>query len=114
MTTPVMLPQMTEQQQATFNAYYPGTQRDEPPGLRRDSRLGGRRAVPVALYAGNRGGKIDVPQLDPGFIEDITKPHRYQLQMGCEPLIVASRQGVEEMILMGIGPATRTGRIEFQ
>jgi TM2 domain-containing membrane protein YozV len=33
MTTPVMLPQMTEQQQATFNAYYPGTQRDELTGV---------------------------------------------------------------------------------
>ena len=33
MTTPVMLPQMTEQQQSTFNAYYPGTQRDELTGI---------------------------------------------------------------------------------
>jgi TM2 domain-containing membrane protein YozV len=33
MTTPVMLPQMTEQQQATFNAYYPSTQRDEMLGI---------------------------------------------------------------------------------
>ena len=33
MTTPVMLPQMTEQQQVTFNAYYPGTQRDELTGV---------------------------------------------------------------------------------
>ena len=33
MATPVMLPQMTEQQQATFNAYYPGTQRDELTGI---------------------------------------------------------------------------------
>ena len=33
MTTPVMLPQMTEQQQATFNAYYPGTRRDELTGV---------------------------------------------------------------------------------
>lgn len=28
MTNPVMLPQMTAEQQATFNAYYPSTQRD--------------------------------------------------------------------------------------
>lgn len=33
MTTPVMLPQMTEQQQATFNAYYPSTQRNELTGV---------------------------------------------------------------------------------
>lgn len=33
MTTPVMFPQMTEQQQATFNAYYPNTQRDELLGI---------------------------------------------------------------------------------
>jgi len=33
MTTPVVLPQMTEQQQATFNAYYPNTQRDEMLGI---------------------------------------------------------------------------------
>jgi TM2 domain-containing membrane protein YozV len=33
MATPVMLPQMTEQQQATFNAYYSGTQRDELTGV---------------------------------------------------------------------------------
>jgi TM2 domain-containing membrane protein YozV len=33
MTTPVMLPQMTEQQQATFNAYYSSTQRDELTGV---------------------------------------------------------------------------------
>ena len=33
MTTPVMLPQMTEQQQATFNAYYLSTQRDELTGV---------------------------------------------------------------------------------
>ena len=33
MTTPVTLPQMTEEQQATFNLYYPGTQRDELLGV---------------------------------------------------------------------------------
>jgi TM2 domain-containing membrane protein YozV len=33
MATPVMLPQMTEQQQATFNAYYPSTQRDQLTGV---------------------------------------------------------------------------------
>src|ERR1700742_1163424 len=33
MTTPVMLPQMTPEQQATFNTYYPGTQRDELLGI---------------------------------------------------------------------------------
>ncbi|HEY3989429.1 MAG TPA: TM2 domain-containing protein [Acidobacteriaceae bacterium] len=33
MTTPVMLPQMTDEQQATFNAYYPSTQRDELTGV---------------------------------------------------------------------------------
>jgi TM2 domain len=33
MTTPVMLPQMTDEQQATFNAYYPSTQRDEVLGV---------------------------------------------------------------------------------
>ena len=33
MTTPVMLPQMTPEQQATFNTYYPGTQRDELLGV---------------------------------------------------------------------------------
>lgn len=33
MTTPVMLPQMTEEQQATFNVYYPITQRDELTGV---------------------------------------------------------------------------------
>jgi TM2 domain-containing membrane protein YozV len=33
MTTPVMLPQMTEEQQATFNIYYRGTQRDEILGV---------------------------------------------------------------------------------
>jgi TM2 domain-containing membrane protein YozV len=33
MTTPVMLPQMTEEQQATFNMYYPSTQRDEIVGV---------------------------------------------------------------------------------
>ncbi len=33
MTTPVMLPQMTEQQQATFNIYYASTQRDELTGV---------------------------------------------------------------------------------
>jgi TM2 domain-containing membrane protein YozV len=33
MTTPEMLPQMTEQQQATFNIYYRGTQRDEILGV---------------------------------------------------------------------------------
>ena len=33
MTTPVVLPQMTEQQQATFNAYYPSTQRDPLTGV---------------------------------------------------------------------------------
>jgi TM2 domain-containing membrane protein YozV len=33
MTTPVMLPQMTEQQQAIFHAYYPSTQRDALTGV---------------------------------------------------------------------------------
>ena len=33
MTTPVMLPQMTAEQQATFNTYYPSTQRDEVLGV---------------------------------------------------------------------------------
>ena len=33
MTTPVTLPQMTEEQQATFNLYYPSTQRDELLGV---------------------------------------------------------------------------------
>jgi TM2 domain-containing membrane protein YozV len=33
MTTPVTLPQMTPEQQATFNVYYPGTQRDELLGV---------------------------------------------------------------------------------
>lgn len=33
MTTPVAMPQMTLEQQATFNAYYPGTQRDELLGV---------------------------------------------------------------------------------
>src|SRR5690242_19977811 len=33
MTTPVMLPQMTNEQQATFNMYYPSTQRDEIVGV---------------------------------------------------------------------------------
>jgi|UPI0003766986 TM2 domain-containing membrane protein YozV len=33
MTIPVMLPQMTEEQQATFNMYYPSTQRDEIVGV---------------------------------------------------------------------------------
>jgi TM2 domain-containing membrane protein YozV len=33
MTSPVMLPQMTEEQQATFNVYYPSTQRDEILGV---------------------------------------------------------------------------------
>jgi TM2 domain-containing membrane protein YozV len=33
MTTPVMLPQMTQEQQATFNIYYPSTQRDELVGV---------------------------------------------------------------------------------
>src|SRR6202158_5835276 len=32
------------------------------------------------------GGEIDVAQLDPGLIEDLTELHRYQLEMGCEPL----------------------------
>lgn len=33
MTTPVTLPQMTEEQQATFRLYYPSTQRDELVGV---------------------------------------------------------------------------------
>src|ERR1700753_4392238 len=33
MTTPVTLPQMTQEQQATFNIYYPSTQRDELVGV---------------------------------------------------------------------------------
>ena len=33
MTTPVMLPQMTEQQQTTFNSYFASTQRDELTGV---------------------------------------------------------------------------------
>ena len=33
MTTPVTLPQMTQEQQATFNIYYPSTQRDELIGI---------------------------------------------------------------------------------
>jgi TM2 domain-containing membrane protein YozV len=40
MTTPVMLPQMTEQQQATFNIYYPSTQRDEVLGVLLAALLG--------------------------------------------------------------------------
>ena len=33
MTTPIAMPQMTPEQQATFNAYYPSTQRDELLGI---------------------------------------------------------------------------------
>jgi TM2 domain-containing membrane protein YozV len=33
MTSPVMLPKMTDEQQATFNLYYPSTQRDELLGI---------------------------------------------------------------------------------
>ena len=33
MTTPMMLPQMTAEQQLTFNVYYPSTQRDELLGV---------------------------------------------------------------------------------
>src|ERR1700724_2427780 len=31
------------------------------------------------------GGEIDIPQLNPGFIEDLTELHRYQFEVGCEP-----------------------------
>jgi TM2 domain-containing membrane protein YozV len=33
MTTPIAMPQMTPEQQATFNIYYPSTQRDELLGV---------------------------------------------------------------------------------
>src|SRR6202158_4231915 len=47
------------------------------------------------------GGEVDIPQLDSGFIENLTELHRYQFEVGCEPLVVAGWQGVEQMILMG-------------
>ena len=48
-----------------------------------------------------RGGEIDVSQWGAGFIEDVTEPHRYQFQLGDDAVVVACRQGVEQMILMG-------------
>src|ERR1700682_3506300 len=47
------------------------------------------------------GGEIDIPQLDPGFIEDLAELHRYQFEVGREPLVGAGRKGIQQMILMG-------------
>ncbi len=44
-------------------------------------------------------GEIDVPQLGPGFIEDVTETHLCRFQMRCESLVVAGRQGAKKMIL---------------
>ena len=68
MTTPMAIPQMTAEQQATFNVYYPSTQRDELLGvllavllgsfgahhfyLRRN---GARRALPGAVLDRDSG-----------------------------------------------------------
>src|SRR6202521_577599 len=50
----------------------------------------------------NGGGReIDMAHLNPGFVEDLAKPHRHQFQMGCQPLVGAGRKGIQQMILMG-------------
>src|SRR5207247_6716555 len=56
-----------------------------------------RRAILHDVQQRNDGRrwKVDVPQPDTGFIEDITEPHRYEFQMGREPFVVARRQGGE-------------------
>ena len=71
----------------------------------------GRRAVLHDVQQGNDGrrGEIDVAQLGPGFIENVTEGHRYQFQVGCEPLVVAPRQGVEQMVLVRSVPRGRSG-----
>jgi hypothetical protein len=46
------------------------------------------------------GGETDAAQLDPGFIEDLTELHRYQFEVGCQPLVVAGRKGIQQTILM--------------
>ena len=51
MTTPVMLPQMTQEQQATFNMYYPSTQRDEIVGVLLAVLLGKLRRASLLFKA---------------------------------------------------------------
>jgi hypothetical protein len=46
------------------------------------------------------GVEIDESQWGAGFIEDVTEPQRYQFQMGGDAVVVAHRQGIEQMILM--------------
>src|ERR1700738_2187279 len=53
-----------------------------------DSDFSGRAILhDVEQRKDGGGGEIDVAQLDPGFIENLAELHRYQFEMGCEPLV---------------------------
>ena len=63
----------------------------------------GRRAILHHVQQRNDAGRreVDVSQRGAGLVEHVAQLHRYQFQMGCEPVVVGCRQRVEEVILVG-------------